>query len=291
MDPDVNDESNIFTVTPMSQKITLEPGFTYTGEIIVAIPVNAKRNFSYRVSVAPYNVIGEDYYADLTNISKTSAIVDWITIDNPTGTLAPNELAHVKFHINVPSDAGGGGQYAALMVGSDEQQMAGDGISVGNVFELASIIYAEVEGEIIHEGEILENTIPEFSSVLPIRVAASVTNNGNIHETARVFVTVEDAWRSTQIYPAPGETNGVEEEIMPGTTRYITRDIDGISPLGIYRVKQDVIYMGERDTTTQIVVACPVWFMVLMIVVLSSVIVGVVLAIRRHREKRKPIVV
>ncbi len=281
------DNSNMFTVTPMSQKITLDAGDTYEGYILVANPANAVEDFHYKVEVAAYNVQGEDYTADFLTETERSQIVKWITIDNPKGVLKPNESVKVHYTVQVPVVAPAGGQYAAFMVSSDAKEVAGSGVSVNNIFEMASILYAKVNGEIIREGEILGGSVPGFVTTTPIRTNAVVKNDGNIHETASVSLEVRSYFSAGNIYPKAGEDGTVQEIIMPGTTRYITRDIDGISPLGIYDVLQTVNYMGQTDTVHQVVVACPVWFMALVFVTAVAIITSIVFSVKRHHRRKQ----
>ena len=76
---------NAFTVLPMSQRFVLDPGETYTGKITIVNPADATEDFSYKVGVSPYGVVGENYEADLTTDSDYSAIAKWIEIAEPTG--------------------------------------------------------------------------------------------------------------------------------------------------------------------------------------------------------------
>ena len=100
---------NAFTILPMSQDFTLNPGETVTGSVTIVNPVNSTNDFAYSVSVSPYNVVGEEYQADITNISAYSKIAKWITISEPTGSIKPNESREVEFTITVPEDAAAGG--------------------------------------------------------------------------------------------------------------------------------------------------------------------------------------
>ena len=279
--------SNIFTVTPMSHNISLEAGSTYDGYIIVANPADATEDFSYRVTVSPYAVVGEEYTADLTNSSVRTQIADWITIENPTGTLKPNSTVKVNFKIEAPATAPAGGQYAALLVGSDRDSAADNGISVNNVFEMASVIYANVAGETVQAGEVLENSVPGFVTSTPFRATALITNSGNVHEVAHITLKVKSVFSSDLIYPQDGDDGSVNEVIMPETSRYISRDISGVPPLGIYEVTQTIDYMGEPHQLTQIVVACPVWFMALVIITLTAIVSFFVYKTKTLRRKRR----
>lgn len=279
------DNSNMFTITPMSQRVSLDAGSTYEGYITVANPANAAEDFHYKVGVSAYNVVDEQYTADFLTESERSQIVDWITIEDPTGVLKPNETAKVHYKIDVPSTAPAGGQYAAFVVSSNISEISADSISINNIFEMASILYAKVKGDIIHKGEILSSDVPGFVTTTPIVASATVRNDGNIHETAKISLEVRSYFSAGQIYPAAGESGMVEEIIMPGTTRHITRDISNISPLGVYDVIQTVNFLGNSERTHQVVVACPVWFMALTLVTIISVIVAIVFSIKRHRRK------
>ena len=281
---------NAFTILPMSQNFTLVPGETYTGSITVVNPVNSTSDFAYSVSVSPYNVIGEDYQADISNVSAYSKIADWITIDNPTGSVKPNESQEINFTINVPADAAAGGQYAAIMVSSDPSKQESEGVSINNVFALGSIIYANVEGEVTHEGSILQNNIPEFSTVTPVAVSALLDNHGNVHENAIFALNVTNALTGEKIFPTDEDQNNhFSEIVMPETTRYITRNIDNLPALGIVKVEQTIYYNNEVSTVSKNIVLCPIWFFFLVALVIFSIIGFIVASVRHHRRKKSAI--
>ena len=279
---------NAFTLLPMSQNFNLEPGGTYTGSITIVNPVNSTSDFSYSVSVSPYNVIGEEYQADITTISTYSRIVDWITIAEPTGTIAPNEAREIEFTIAVPEDAYAGGQYATIMVTSDPNKQESEGVSINNVFALASIIYADVTGEVTHEGSIIENNVPEFSTVTPVTISALLDNHGNIHENAIFAITATNAITGEAIFPADeDQDNHFSEIVMPETTRFITRQIDNLPFLGIVNVEQTIYYNNEVSTVTKNIIVCPVWFMFLVVLVFMSIISLIIASIKHYHRKRR----
>ena len=280
-------DSDVFTVTPTSQKIKLVAGETYTGTIMVANPANATQDFNFIVSVAPYNVTGEDYGADLKTTSSRTNIVNWIKISDPKGTLKPNEVKKVNFTITVPEDAAGGGQYAALLVGSDMDKAAEDGLTIQNIYEIASVIYGDVAGDTVHDGEIVDNYVPGFSFNLPVTASATLRNDGNIHETARIGLKIKNVITAETVYPQNGENGAIEEVIMPETTRYTTRDINSISPLGIYEVTQTITYLGESSTFRQTLIVCPLWFLLLVIMTVGAVFASIIRLVVKHRKNKK----
>ena len=281
---------NAFTILPMSQNFSLNPGETTTGSITIVNPVNSTNDFSYSISVSPYNVIGEDYQADITTVSAYSKIAEWITISEPTGSIAPNEAREVEFTITIPEDARPGGQYAAIMVSSDQSKQDSEGVSINNVFALASIVYADIAGEVTHEGSIIENNVPEFSVTTPVSVSALLDNRGNVHETAIFALNVRNAVTGEQIFPTDEDQNNhFSEIVMPETTRLINRNIDNLPVLGIVKVEQTIYYNNEVSTVTKDIIICPIWFFCLVLLVIASIIGFIVFSARHHRRKKSKI--
>lgn len=278
---------DVFTVTPMNQRIDLKPGETYTGSITVVNPDTAKSDFLYKAEISAYGVIGEEYNADFLTSNDHTQITKWITIENPTGAIKPNASTKINFTIRVPETAPAGGQYAAILVSSNSNDTSSDGLAVKNVFEMASLIYGQIEGDSKHVGEIIKNDVPGFVTSVPIKVDAVVKNEGNVHEIARVSLQVKSFFSPTAIFPKEGESGIIEEVIMPDTTRLISRNIDNVSSLGIYDVTQTVNYMGTVSTTHKIVIACPIWFLVLFVLTVSAIIFSIVKSVKKFRHRKE----
>ena len=282
---------NYFTVTPMSQKVeNLEPGQTYTGSITVINPATAEEDFYYSVSVAPYGVMGTNYAANLTSETGYTQLAKWITIDEPTGTISPNGVATVNYTITVPENAPGGGQYAALIVSKDPKVVEGmdKGVSVQDVYEMASLIYADIAGETIHKGEILENNISAFVVNPKIDLGVLISNGGNVHEIATIIIEATDFFTGDVILEAEDKTDYYTELIMPESTRYVERSINNNLPqLGVVKVSQTVYYNGGYSKQERDVIICPIWFLLLIFFILFMLVGMIVGLAMRHRKKGK----
>lgn len=284
----IMDESvSLFTMTPMSQRFRLEPGQTYTGKVKVINPTDSTQDLSYKAYVAPYGVSGEAYEDDLSKETSYNQIKDWIKIENPSGTLKPNDTKEISFSINVPENAPAGGQYAAIVVRRDDAGgEAKEGVAVKDVFEMASIVYAEVNGETKHEGEILENNVPGFVANAPITLSAKLSNMGNVHENATIVIKATDFFTGNVIVDGNAEEEYYSEIVLPETTRLVVRDInEGLPLLGIVRVEQTINYNGQTSTESKNVIICPVWFLLLVIATLGAIVATVVHIVRKHRKK------
>ena len=282
----VMQSSSEFSVTPMNRMVDLVPGESYDFTITVLNPADSTENLDYKVYAAPYSVATETYDADISTQTDHTHMVDWITIYEPTGTLAPNETRKIEFTIAVPVDAPGGGQYAAIMVGIDDENQNYDNMLVTNVLEIASIIYAKVDGEIIHKGEVVENNVPEFATDPKINLSSLIKNEGNTHEIASITVTAKNVFTGEMVASAELDNGVYAELIMPDSQRFINKEIDGLPMIGIINVQQKIYYNGETSMVEKNVIICPIWFLVLVILTLAAIVAGVVRSIRRHKKKK-----
>lgn len=276
---------NTFTIMPMSQQVNLTPGQTYTGSLTIVNPVDATEDFHYKVEISPYGVIGEDYQADLRSVTGRNEITKWIEISEPTGTIKPNESKKITYTINTPKDAAAGGQYAALTVSSNDEGTGSNGVSVKNVFEMASLIYGNVSGDIKREGKIVDNVIPGFIAVPPLETKVTFENTGNIHEIATVVLKVTNFFTGDVIFPTGEEDGEFNEIVMPETTYTATRNISNLPALGVVKVNQTVYYRGDSNTTEKEVIICPIWFMLLVAATIAAIVFFIVSRIRKHRKK------
>lgn len=282
--------ANLFTVTPMSQRFSLQPGETYSGSIKVINPNDSVDDLNFKAYVAPYGVVGEGYDADLVTESNYNQIKDWIKIENPSGTVEPNKTEEIKFTIKVPEKAPAGGQYAAIIVTRDSKgESSENGVAVKDIFEMASLIYASVNGETKHEGQVLENNVPGFVTSAPITVSALIDNKGNVHENATVVIEVKDFFSGNVIVEGNTTDAYYSEIIMPETTRFITRDIsDGLPLLGVVKVDQTIYYLGQDPSVvSQTVIICPIWFLALVILTIAALIGTIVMMVKKHKKKAR----
>ena len=263
---------NAFSVSPMSQKINLKPGETYEGSIMVANPKAATEDFYYKVTIYPYFIKGDSYETDFETVSDWSRIVDWTTLDHDSGVLKPNDMEKIKFTIKVPENTPGGGQYMMLGVSSDNPIEENGGANIQNIYEMASLVYAKIEGAAIHEGQILENQIPGFVIDGLPSVSTKIVNAGNVHETAEIRITVKNNFNGETIYPKDNEENSFEVIVMPESTREIKKNITNLPPLGVFEVNETVSYMETEMGTTAVIVVCPAWFVLLVVATLVSII-------------------
>ena len=279
---------NTFTLMPMSQDVELIPGEVYHGTIKIACPVDAKEDFYYIVNVTPYSVMGDGYAENLVDKSNWSMITDWIKVEEPTGKVKPNETKTVHFEIRTPETAPAGGQYATFSVRADNSKTAEDKVAIRNTYEMASILFARVAGETVHNGRIVSNVIPGFVMSGAPMIEAEILNDGNVHEVAETTVEVKNAIDGTVILPRENVSNVYTDVVMPGATRHLARAVSDLPALGVFEVTQNIEYMGKVSPNTVTVIMCPIWFLVLAVLTVGAFF-GTIFALIFRRKKSKKV--
>ena len=263
---------NKFLVTPMSQKISLKAGETYEGLITVANPAASTEDFYFRVSVSPYSVSGENYVQDFSTKSDWSRIVEWITLDADGGKLAPNETTKIGFKVKVPKDAPGGGQYAAIAITSNNPAKENQNGTIQNIYEMASLIFADIDGETKHEGKVLEHQIPGFVASGKPTVVTKLSNEGTVHEIAKIKISVKNNITGEIVSPGENDQGAVEAIIMPQSIRMFSQEISNLPALGVFEVSESISYLNDEINVSNIMIVCPIWFIVLVFATIVSLI-------------------
>ncbi|MBR3324151.1 hypothetical protein IKG24_01250 [Candidatus Saccharibacteria bacterium] len=279
---------NKFIVSPMSQTISLKAGETYQGTLSVSNPADATEDFYFKVAVSPYSITDDSYTPDFETTSEWSNIVNWTKLDVDTGVLKPNETKKINFTIKVPESASAGGQYMMIGVSSDPNANTDSGTTVRDVYEMASLVLAEIDGKTVHDGRIISNSLPGFVATGVPKTEVVASNNGNIHEIITTTITIKNVFTGQNMIEADGEKNVYETVVMPGSTRTVTRDLEGLPQLGIFEVEQSVSYLGDNSSTSTILVLCPIWFIVLVIATVASIVGMICYGLHlKHKKNQK----
>ena len=285
-------DSNTMTVSPPYQKMILVPGETYKNSLSVFNSSNSTRDLKYAVEIGSFsqhkNDSSEDDYGSIDHISVSSynQIMDWIKLDNTGGKLAPGVSAEIGYTIEVPKDAPAGGQYATILVIDETTSgLPGEGnIAIDQKFQFASIIYAEVAGEMREDGEITENSMPSFLLNGPLTASSMVKNNGNVHTDAEYTLQVWPLFSGEEIC-----TNEEEPEtslILPETERYHAQTCD-LSSIGIFKAKQTVKIFGETSIVERTIIICPLWLLFIIIFAIIALILWVFMTTKKRKKESK----
>ncbi len=286
------DQLYSITLSPMTQRMILTPGEKYVGTILVSNPAASSQNLEYELSVSPFSQASDgesqdDYgRVDSSTVSNYNQIMNWITFDKKTGTVAPNGTDTVTYAINTPSDAPAGGQYAMIVVSDAAKTKDTNvkGYEIQGTIQVGSIIYAEVAGETRESGEIKENAFPSFLMNNTLEATSMVKNNGNVHTDAKYSFQVWPLFSDEEI--CTNEENPESSLIMPETERYHVQKCT-LPIVGIFRAKQVVKIFGEESILEKTIIVCPLWLLVIIIFVIIALITWIIVRAKSRKTTTK----
>lgn len=281
--------SYAMTLSPMTQKIILSPGEEYRGSLNISNPNSSTQNLEYKLSVGPFRQTSsdgsiDDYdNVDTTTITNYNQIMDWIIFNKDSGYVTPNSTETVSFSILVPENAPAGGQYATILVTdvTDYNEKEDGNIAIKSISQIGSIIYAEIAGETIDDGTILNNDIPSFLLNNSLEATSMVKNNGNVHTDAEYILQVWPLFGDEEI--CTNEENPEKSLVLPETERYHAQTCQ-LPTVGIFRAKQVVKIFGETSIVEKTIIVCPIW---LLFIIIFAIIMLISYFIVKAKSRKK----
>lgn len=270
-----------FSVSPMNQELILNAGEITNGTMMIANPAANTIDFNYEIVVEPFYVTDEESYVFENNGDYTQ-IVNWITIDELTGTLAPNETKTVHFSINTPSNAPAGGQYASLTVRSLSSNGTDGGINLQQNFAISHILYAEVAGTTVRQGEILEASVPSFLFGGKIGGTSRIKNTGNVHSHAKYTIQVFPLFSDEEVFT--NEEHPTDRIIYPGITRQETTYWGDTPSMGIFNVVYTAEFEGVTSQVKKMVIVCPLWLLLTILAVIAFIIISIIYKVKKDKR-------
>lgn len=256
----------------------LEPGSTYTNRIAVANSGNY--DIDFKMVIDPYSVEDISYAPIYSVVNAYTQIVNWIEFEDYKTHLAPGEMSEVVYHVNVPKDVPGGGQYAVIAVEIDNLTHRDESVTAKG--KVGMILTARINGDTRLTGEIVETKIPMFLLAPPVSATATFRNSGNVDADATMILKIEDYFTGAMIYD--GSTDPLEKTILPETSRELTASWANVPRLGVMKVTLNTEFMGDAEVKSRIVVVCPIWFLALIVLIILVIVARI--AARKREEAR-----
>lgn len=279
--------SSPLAVSPGLIEVALTPGEVYEGDFSVLNPVTVDITSNYSISVAPLNFFDESYTPAFTDKSDYNQIVDWIEIEAPKGSLAPQEKRQVHFKITVPADAPAGGQYASILVAAEDTGIAdqNEPIAVSAKSRIAILLYSTVAGETREEGTVIENNVGAFFFDQPIKTSSLVINSGNVHIPAKYTLRVYPLFSDEEIYT--NEESPKISSVIPDTTLYNEKVWEDTPLLGIFRIEQEIDFADKYNVKSTIAIVAPTWFVILVLLFITAVIYALIDRIQKRKQEKQ----
>lgn len=276
-------------LTPTDQTIEMVPGKEATGKITVTNV--GVVGYNIQLSTSPFQANSETYALDFDIENVYTQLYKWISFEQESYYLEPGQSQVISFKINVPEGTAGGGQYAAILVRSEDG--LGNGATMQSVPQIASLIYGRISGAEMHpEAEVVEQKIPGFITDNQLIVSETTYNTGNVDFRLTHSVVVTDLF-TNQVFlnsnsrDENGETIATKSMVvLPGTARENTMVWDEAPNIGIYKVKQTITFLDEEVVKEKIVIFCPLWLLFAIIVLIILLALWIYLMVKRHKRKQ-----
>lgn len=281
------EDASAFSLSPMNQTVVLNPGDTYRNTITVSNPSTSEEEFHYKVVVNPYDV-DENNVDKYDSRSDRNMIVDWIKIvKNEKGVVPVNDAVTVEYEINVPQGVPAGGQYAAITVMADDNGAKSNSEQYGihENMAIAYLLYAEVTGETVRQGEIQNVSVPGFIFSGNIMGTSSIKNTGNVHGSAHYTMKVYPLFSGEEIYT--NEEKPESAVILPDKTLYNESFWDNTPAIGIFNVVYTVEFEGVNAEVSKMVIKCPIWLLFIIIFLIVLIIITIVMKIKKNTSANK----
>jgi hypothetical protein len=219
-------------IDPSNINITLKPGETKDGEILV-------QNFGDgKIKVKAYS---EDwiYASDGSKVfmkpgSSVYSCSSWIKLDPEQFDLASKEDKKVKYTITSPSNASGGHVSVIFFESVIDKY---EGIAVAG--RIGAIVYQNTEGDVKESGEIRGFSVLTSEEGKPIVLQISFENNGNSYLAAKPSIKITDGGKTV------AEAQAMNMNTLPGDTKVSTVTINKPLTEGSYKAQLELNFGGK----------------------------------------------
>jgi Na+-transporting methylmalonyl-CoA/oxaloacetate decarboxylase gamma subunit len=270
-------------ISPIVNQVNLNSGEQYDSKLKIT-NVGAEE-FDFKVYASEYYVTDLTYEPIYGQPSPRSEIARWVSFDQTEyKSIKPNEVIEVPYHVAVPADAPGGGQYAVLFAetlgGSNAQ---GASTAIQTVNRVGSLLYAKMGGETRETGEVTSLTQDGLFFESPIWSETVVKNTGNVDFPVHYSFTVKSLFGDRELY-----SNSMDKLILPDTSRQMRLEWQDAPLIGLFQVSDEVSFLNKTQASEErLVLIAPLWLLIVVGVVLLLIIVIVVALIMSKVKARR----
>lgn len=269
-------------ISPVVERISLDPGAHYKNNITITNPGNTP--ISFEMDVEPFQVSDIDYAPIYSVRNAYTQIENWISFEEYKDVLEPSEMTVVEYHIDVPEDAPGGGQYAVIFAKTNDSNTEKQSIHVST--GAGMVVVARVSGQTRISGSITGTKVPKFLLNPPVEVTASFENTGNIDAEPKMSLKLENYFSGSVIFD--GNPDPSVKTVLPGTKRDLKISVENIPRLGIIKGTLNVEFADVNDAKTEhfTIIVCPIWFIAIIIIVVLLIIFRILAGKKQDRRTR-----
>lgn len=269
-------------ISPVSERVSLSCEQSHEGKFKVSNI--GSEAFDFDVYASPYGVADLSYDPIFDTDTNYTQLASWVSFDQKSYTgLAPGASIEVSYHINVPADCPGGGQYAVLFAQTvPKGDIEGSGMGLQTVSRVGELIFANMGGDTRKTGEFVSFDQNWWTDE-KITSSTVVKNDGNVDFAVNQVFTVSNLF-GQEMY-----NNTTDKSILPETSREMVQTWEETPFVGLFNVTNQTTFLGESPVNeTKLVLVAPIWLIIAFSTVFCLIIILiVVIIVRKVRNKKQ----
>ncbi len=187
--------ASALTFSPPTFDLVAEPGQALRQTLKLrnesAVPITLTASAANFAGKSDDDSRGVPDFYPATEVRDGYGLGPWIAFPKRELTLLAGERADLEFMVTVPSDAGPGSYFGAVVLSTTAGEAAEN---VGVTGTTAALVLLKVNGNVVESLRLNSFSTPRFSSSLPVRFEANVANEGTVHLRPYGEVTVKNVF-------------------------------------------------------------------------------------------------
>jgi len=224
-------------ISPVIIEDIIDPGQVVSKEITVTNNSNsAKLLYVY---LRDFRAEGEEGKPKLTAPGTETgfSLAAWINISAEPQEFGANESKTIPFEVAIPSDAGPGGYYGAILFGTEpprlnlDSEEKGAGLAIGQ--QTGALLLLQVKGDVNEEARIREFTTGKgvYGTPFDIEFLVRVENMGNVHIKPIGTIAIQNMFGAEV---GSVRVNDGGSNVLPDSIRRLTENWQGEGGFGRY---------------------------------------------------------
>ena len=149
----------------------------------VRVENDSDQAITFYSTINNFSAQGTDGKPALTKVSENEVgLASWIEVEKGPITLEPRAFREMEIKINVPTNAGPGGYYSAVLWSSKSPEDTNNNVNIG--WQVGHLILLKINGEVNESGSLVSFTTKNNQTsfnYLPVEFATEFKNSGNVH--------------------------------------------------------------------------------------------------------------
>jgi len=275
-------------VSPVVDEFNISPSVVEKRSITIdGLTNNTLRYYPIVLNFEADKKTGEPVFLDDSERLSRYALSSWVSFNETSFTVGPGEKKVIDYTVTAPADASPGGHYGAVLFSTEKPKLNDEGVLVGVVGLIGTLVLATVPGDITEQLLVTEFISPAILFAPPANFKTVVGNNGNVHARVNGGITIRNWFGRQSTYLNVNESKNA---ILPESQRtYDNAWQFNWLAIGRYTANLSLQY-GDNKSLAELrtFYVIPYWFILLVALLIIGFVGKKVWGGRRRKTKHQP---